>query len=157
MLLSVTRKGLFCVASPNFEKSKSITVVKVIFNSVFIRLLMKTDLSLWENVLVHSYYVTTDCISRYHNNHYTREFNHNELFYFIKLDCILIKTHTRRIAWSARHTKWLFRTACGLWSKKFEFANSSYCPLLRVFAIRLSFENILFGQLLWCRYTWWSY
>jgi hypothetical protein len=46
MLLSVRRKGLFCVASPDFEKSKSITVVKVIFNSVFIRLLMKTDLSL---------------------------------------------------------------------------------------------------------------
>jgi hypothetical protein len=45
MLLSGRRKGLFCVASPDFEKSKSITVFKVIFNPVFIRLHMETDLS----------------------------------------------------------------------------------------------------------------
>lgn len=103
MLLSGRKKGLFCFASPDFEKSKSITVVKVLFNPMLIRCHMKRALSFWEKSIGNSYYVTTDCILGYHNNHYTE--NAITMSYFIKLDCIFIKPHTRGIAWSARHTK----------------------------------------------------
>lgn len=51
MLLTGRRTGLFCVASPDFETSKKVTIIDVSFDNGFISSLLDRSLKFWKNAV----------------------------------------------------------------------------------------------------------
>ena len=51
MKLSGKKKGLFCIAAPDFEKSKKVKIVNVLFDPQFLAVNMRSALRFWKRAI----------------------------------------------------------------------------------------------------------